>query len=127
MNENDIEVAKTHGGDKYRITIGDTAIITANSDSKLFLHINRDYGELTSIETVQLAGALIAVETLTATSTREAMNALTATLETMNDVREKAGNAPLADVDEVLDDRTDAEHVRDFIRDRFKNIRKGQP
>lgn len=122
MNENDIEVAKTHGGDKYRITIGDTAIITANSDSKLFLHINRDYGELTSIETVQLAGALIAVETLTTTNVHEAMNALAITLETMNDVREKAGNAPLADVDKILDDRTDAERVRDFITKALEGV-----
>lgn len=98
MNENDIEVAKTHGGDKYRITIGDTAIITVNCDSKLFLHINRDYGELTSAETAQLAGTLIAVETLTANNVFEALNALAAALETMNDVRGKAGRAPLVDV-----------------------------
>lgn len=124
-SENDIEVAMTHGGDKYLIDIGDDLTIEVNN-SRLFLHINRYYGELTSVETVQLAGTLIAIETLIATSAHQAMNALTVALETMNDVREKAGNAPLADVDELLDDRTDAEHVRDFIRDRFKNIRKGQ-
>lgn len=125
MNENDIEVAMTHGGDKYLIDIGDDLTIEVNN-SRPFLHINRYCGELTSIETVQLAGTLIAIETLTATNAHQAMNALTIALETMNDVREKAGNAPLADVDEILDDRTDQEHVRDFIRDRFKNIRKGQ-
>ncbi|WP_347031741.1 hypothetical protein [Brevibacterium paucivorans] len=121
-NENDIEVVKTHGGDKYRITIGDTAIITVNIDSKLFLHINRDYGELDNLEAAQLAGVLIAVETLTAMNEHQAMNALTVALETMNDVREKAGTAPLVDVDDVLDDRTDQEHVRDLI----KKIRRGQ-
>ena len=124
-SENDIEVAMTHGGDRYLIDIGDDLTIEVNN-SKLFLHMSRDYGELTSIETVQLAGALIAVETLIATNAHQAMSALTVALETMNDVREKAGDAPLADVDEVLDDHTDAEHVRDFIRGPFKNIRKGQ-
>ena len=122
MNDDtDIEVAMTHGGDKYLIDIGDHLTIEV-TNSRLFLHINRDYGELTSFETMQLAGALIAVETLTATSAHQAMNALTVALETMNDVREKAGTAPLVDVDDVLDDRTDQEHVRDLI----KKIRRGQ-
>lgn len=104
MNENDIEVAKTHGGDKYLIDIGDHLTIEV-TNSKLFLHINRYYGELTSIEAVQLAGTLIAIETLTATTWREAMSALAIALTTMNDVREKAGSAPLVN----------SEHIRGFI------------
>lgn len=109
MNENDIEVAKTHGGDKYLIDIGDDLTIEVNN-SKLFLHIDRYYGELTSFETMQLAGALIAVETLTATSLFEEVNALAIALKTMNDVREKAGKAPLVN----------SEHIRDFIAAAFK-------
>lgn len=110
-SENDIEVAKTHGGDKYLIDIGDDLTIEVNN-SRLFLHINRYYGELTSIETVQLAGALIAIETLTATSAHQAMNALAVTLKTMNDVREKAGEAPLVN----------AEHIRGFITKTLERI-----
>ena len=110
MNDDpDIEVAMTHGGDKYRITIGDHLTIEV-TNSRLFLYINRDYGELTSFETMQLAGALIAAESLTATSLFEEVNALAIALKTMNDVREKAGKAALVN----------SEHIRDFIAEAFK-------
>lgn len=123
-NDNDIEVAMTHGGDSYLIDIGDDLTIEVNN-SRLFLHINRDYGELTSVETVQLAGALIAMETLAATNRHEAMDALTVALETMNDVREKAGNAPLVDVDEVFA-RADVGRVRDDLMYLLKSTRRDQ-
>lgn len=110
MNKDtDIEVAMTRGGDKYRIDIGDNLTIEVNN-SKLLLHINRYYGELTSFETMQLAGALIATETLTATSLFEEVNALAIALKTINDVREKAGKAALVN----------SEHIVDFIAEAFK-------
>lgn len=112
MNMSDIEVAKTHGGDRYLITIGDAATINVNKTGLIgvFLDIHSTYGELTSAETAQLAGALIAAETLTATGTLEEMSTLALALGTMNDVREKAGKTPLVNT----------EHIRDLIAKALK-------
>ena len=121
-----VKVTKTHNSNTYQITIEDDLIITMNNE-KGFLYINHEYDEMTSLKAAQIAGTLMAVGTLTATSTHQALNILTVALETMNDVREKANSTPLVDVDDVLDDRTDAECIRDALKNSFKNTPKDQP
>lgn len=121
-----IKVTQTHSSNTYQITIENDLIVTVNNE-KGFLYVNREYGELTSFEAAQIAGTLMAVGTLTATSTHQALNILTVALETMNDVREKANSTPLVSVDDVLDDRTDAECIRDGLKNSFKNTRKDEP
>lgn len=101
-------------------------IVTVNNE-KGFLYVNREHEEITSFEAAQVAGALIAVGTLTATSTHQALNILAVALETMNDVREKTNSTPLVSVDDVLDNRTDAEYIRDALKDSFKNTPNNQP
>ena len=123
---NNIKVTQTHSSKTYQITIEDDLVITVNNE-KGFLYIDHEYDEMTSLKAAQIAGALMAVGTLTATSTHQALNILTVTLETMNDVREKANSTPLVSVDDVLDDRTDAECIRDALKNSFKNTRKDEP
>lgn len=123
---NSIKVTKTDSSGTYQITIEDDLIVTVNNE-KGFLYVNREHEEITSLEAAQIAGTLMGVGTLTATSTHQALNILTVALETMNDVREKANSTPLVSVDDVLDDRTDAECIRDALKDSFKNTPKNQP
>lgn len=108
-----IEVAKTHGPARattYLVDIGDDLSIK-RTPKELFLGMNRAYGELTHYETIQLAGTLLAVETLTDTDDYEAMDTITTMLETMNSVREKFGHEPLVRVNGFYDDDTNRERV----------------
>lgn len=110
---NDIEVSKTSGDGKpvtYEIIIGDDRVI--RSDGKITsLHINRMYRQLTHFEAVQLAGALLAIQTLTDSDRYEAMDTITTMLESMINVREKFGRDPLVQVNGFFDDDTNRERV----------------
>ena len=112
-NYDGIEVSETFGNNDpivRHVTINDDLMIASNSKQST-IQMNRGHGEITHFETLQLAAALLAMETLIDTDDYEAMDTITTMLETMNNVREKLGHEPLVQVNYFYDDEEGRERV----------------
>ena len=98
-NTNDIEVSIVPRYNiyrtTYRIIIEDDLCIAGDGISTSF-HTN--HHTFSNYETMQLAGALIALATLTTDDKNHPHEALIPIIETLNTIRKKAGKKPLDDL-----------------------------
>lgn len=98
----DIGVSKIPGRNTYRIIIEDDLCISSDGIATI-LHTNRDTLTFSIYEATQLAGALIALATLTTDGKYKPREALIPVVETLNTIRKKAGEKPLIDINNLIE------------------------